>query len=130
VIAVDTNVVIRLLTGDDPDQAMRAKRSFEAETIWLPKTVMLEAEWVLRRLHGLARGRVVEALTALAALPNVRCDDEAAIIEALRCATRGMDFADALHLASARSAKGFATFDTDLVRRARSAPTGIAVLAI
>ena len=71
-IAVDTNVVIRLLTGDDQDQATRARELFETETIWLPKTVILEAEWVLRRLYGLAKGRVAEALTALAALPNVR----------------------------------------------------------
>jgi predicted nucleic-acid-binding protein len=130
VIAVDTNVVVRLLTGDDQDQAARAKALFEAETIWLPKTVMLETEWVLRRLYALGRGQVVEALTALAALPNVRCEDEAAIVEALRWATEGLDFADALHLASAGSAEGFATFDADLVKRAKSAATGIAVTAL
>jgi predicted nucleic-acid-binding protein len=130
VIAVDTNVVVRLLTGDDQDQAARAKQLFEAETIWLPKTVMLEPEWVLRRLYGLGRRRVAEALTALAALSNVRCEDEPAIVDALRWAATGLDFADALHLASARSAKRFATFDADLVKRAKSAATGIAVTAL
>jgi len=130
VIAVDTNVVVRLLTGDDRDQATRARELFESETIWLPKTVMLEAEWVLRRLYGLGRERVAEALTALAALPNVRCEDEAATVEALRWATKGMDFADALHLASVGPAERFATFDTDLVKRARSARSGTVVMAL
>jgi predicted nucleic-acid-binding protein len=130
VIAVDTNVVVRLLTGDDPDQAARAKALFAAETIWLPKTVMLESEWVLRRLYGLSRAQVAEALTVLAALPNVRCEDEAAIVDGLRWAMAGLDFADALHLASARSAQAFTTFDTALVRRARSAAADIAVTAL
>jgi predicted nucleic-acid-binding protein len=70
VIAVDTNVVIRLLTGDDQDQATRARKLFETETIWLPKTVILEAEWVLRRLYGLAKGRVAEALRLLLRSPT------------------------------------------------------------
>lgn len=129
-IAVDTNVVVRLLTGDDQDQAARAKELFEAETIWLPKTVMLEAEWVLRRLYGFDRGRVAGALTALAALPSVRCEDETAIVEALHWATNGLDFADALHLASAGPAERFATFDADLVRQARSARTGTTIIAL
>jgi predicted nucleic acid-binding protein len=130
VIAVDTNVVVRLLTGDDPDQAARARALFEAETVWLPKTVMLEAEWVLRRLYSFGRRQVAEALTALAALPNARCEDEAAIVDALRWAAEGLDFADAVHLASARTARRFATFDADLVKRAGSAATGIAVVAL
>jgi predicted nucleic-acid-binding protein len=130
VIAVDTNIVIRLLTGDGQDQATRARGLFETETIWLPKTVILEAEWVLRRLYGVAKGRVAEALTALAALPNVRCEDEAAIVQALRWAANGLDFADALHVASAGSAERFATFDTDLVKRASFARTGATVMAL
>jgi predicted nucleic acid-binding protein len=128
--AVDTNVVIRLLTGDDPDQAARARALFENETVRLPKTVALESEWVLRRLYGFDRGGVAAALTALVALPNVRCEDEAAVVAALEWATSGLDFADALHLASARSATAFATFDADLVRRAGSVAAGIAVRAL
>ena len=47
VIAADTNVIIRLLTDDEPRQTEQARRLFETETIFLPKTVLLEAEWVL-----------------------------------------------------------------------------------
>jgi predicted nucleic acid-binding protein len=66
----------------------------------------------------------------LVALPNVRCEDEAAVVAALEWSTSGLDFADALRLASARSANAFATFDADLVRRAASVATGIAVTAL
>jgi predicted nucleic acid-binding protein len=124
------NVVIRLLTADDPDQAARAKSLFEHETIRLAKTVILETEWVLRRLYGFGRGQVVAALTALVALLNGRCEDEAGVVAALEWTTRGLDFADALHLASARSATAITTFDADLVRRAGSAAAGIAVTAL
>ena len=54
-IAVDTNVIVRLLTGDEPRQSEQARLLFDRETIFLPKTVLLEAEWVLRRLYRLER---------------------------------------------------------------------------
>ena len=40
-LAVDTNVVVRLLTADEPRQAARARTAFASETIFLPKTVLL-----------------------------------------------------------------------------------------
>ena len=126
-IAVDTNVVVRLLTGDDAHQAARAKELFESETVWLAKTVLLETEWVLRRLYGFSRRSVVEALADLIALPSVRCEDDSAVVEALRCTGEGMDFADALHLASAGAAERFVTFEADFARRARAAATSIPV---
>jgi predicted nucleic acid-binding protein len=117
-IAVDTNVVIRLLTGDDPDQTERARALFASETIFVPKTVMLESEWVLRKLYKVGRTETLAALTGLAALPNVRCEDEPAMTAALAWARQGLDFADALHRASARGADRLATFDEGFVKRA------------
>jgi predicted nucleic acid-binding protein len=117
-IAADTNVVIRLLTGDDPAQAKRARALFATEVIYLPKTVLLETEWVLRRLYRVGRTETLDALAGLAALPNVRCEDDGAIFDALTWARQGMDFADALHLASAGGADRLATFDEGFVKRA------------
>jgi predicted nucleic-acid-binding protein len=125
VIAVDTNVVIRLLTGDDPPQTLRVRRLFESEMVFLPKTVLLEAEWVLRRLYGLDPASVVKALERLVSLPNVRCEDETPIRQALNWSLDGMDFADALHLASSRTASRFATFDRHMIQT--SARTGLVV---
>jgi predicted nucleic-acid-binding protein len=125
VIAADTNVIIRLLTGDEPRQAEQARRLFETETIFLPKTVLLEAEWVLRRLYGFDPLLVTKALDGLISLPNVRCEDEAAVRQALDWMRDGMDFANALHLASSRTVSRFTTFDLRMIKTAAKA--GLAV---
>jgi predicted nucleic-acid-binding protein len=118
VIAADTNVIVRLLTGDEPRQTAKARRLFEAETIFLAKTVLLEAEWVLRRLYRLERLPVNRALDGLLSLPNVRGEDEPLLRQALAWNRDGMDFADALHLASSRTAERFATFDLGMIKAA------------
>lgn len=118
VIAVDTNVLVRLLTGDDPAQAERAAALFRSEQVLVPKTVLLETEWVLRYSYELAPAVILEAFRKLLGLPNVTAEDAPAVAEALVGYAGGMDFADALHLASARSAESFATFDARLTKRA------------
>ena len=127
VIAVDTNVVVRLLVEDDKMQAARARKLFERETVWLPKTVVLETEWVLRGLYDLDRKKAADALLAVIALPNVQCEDEGAVTDALGWTIKGVDFADALHLASARSAERFVSFDRRLAKRARAASVALPV---
>jgi predicted nucleic acid-binding protein len=118
VLAVDTNVLVRLLTGDEPEQTARARAIFERETVLLAKTVILESEWVLRRLYHLDSDRIGEAFVALLGLPDLVCEDAGAVADAIRWMRDGMDFADALHLASARPAGRFATFDDKLAKRA------------
>ena len=122
VVAVDNNVVVRLLTGDDPRQATRARSLFERETVLLPTTVLLETEWVLGRLYGLDLLRIVDALAALIALPNVRCEHVGTVTIALDWARAGLDFADALDLAGGRAAERFVTFDAKFVKRAKRIP--------
>ena len=119
--AVDTNVLVRLLTGDDADQTKRAVALFTKETIFIPKTVLLETEWVLRRLYRLDRKVVVSAFLKLSGLDNVEIEQPLAIAQALQWCDRGMDFADALHLASSQSSQKFATFDEQMKK---STPTG------
>lgn len=127
VIVADTNVVVRVLTGADSAQAARARLLFETEMVFLPKSVMLETEWVLRRLYRKGKQEVAGALGNLAALPSVRCEDEAAVLQALAWSRQGLDFADALHLASSHTAVRFATFDRTLVRGAASAAVDLTV---
>lgn len=121
-LAVDTNVVVRFLTGDDPEQYVRAVSLFREHTIWLPKTVMLETEWVLRSAFGFTDREIAAALNGLVRLPAVRCEDGTAIRTALDALSAGMDFADALHVASSRAVgadEGFVSFDRQLVKHAR-----------
>lgn len=117
-IGVDTNVLVRLLTGDDPDQAGRAANLFARESIFIPQTVLLETEWVLRYSYELSPPVVLTAFRNLLGLPQVVVEDSGALVEALSRYEDGMDFADALHLASVREADGFATFDARLQKRA------------
>ena len=50
-IAIDSNVLVRLLVNDDPAQGARARAAFETEEIWIAKTVLLETFWVLRSVY-------------------------------------------------------------------------------
>jgi predicted nucleic-acid-binding protein len=116
--AIDTNVLVRLLTGDDVVQTKRVAALFKAEAIYVPKTVLLETEWVLRRLYGLERKTVVSAFRKVAGLANVEIENPWLINQALQWCDDGMDFADALHLSSSRSSEKFATFDVQLKKSA------------
>lgn len=119
-IAVDTNVVARLIVGDDPDQAKRAAALFRHEDIFIPKTVLLELEWVLRGAYGIERPLILTALLSMLGLPNVTAEDGARVASALRDYEAGLDFADALHIASSIEADRFVTFDEKLRKRAKS----------
>lgn len=118
-IAVDTNVIVRLLTADDRAQTRKAVRLMSENTVRLPKTVLLESEWVLRRAYGLTPSVIGEAFKKLLGLANVSVEDEETVALALRAFGEGMDLADALHVASSRGAEAFVTFDRKLARTAR-----------
>jgi predicted nucleic-acid-binding protein len=128
VIAVDTNVLVRLLTNDDPVQSPRAARLFVEEDVFVSWTVLLELEWVLRGAYELPSRTIQSAFERLMSLPSVTVEAEAAVARALTWFAGGMDFADALHLASsATSVSGFHTFDKAFARRARKLGTAPAV---
>ena len=98
-IAVDTNILVRLLTKDDPRQARRAVRIMKSDEILIPKTVLLETEWVLRHAYGIDKGVILESFKALLGLSNVTVEDQQAVYQAIAWSEAGLDFADALHLA-------------------------------
>jgi predicted nucleic acid-binding protein len=57
-IAVDTNVLVRLLTGDHPKQEMAARSILARDSVWVAKTVILETAWVLSRLYAFDDARL------------------------------------------------------------------------
>ena len=120
-IAVDTNVLVRLLTGDDPKQAAAARSLFAAGPIWIAKTVILETGWVLRSLYGFEESAVHDALTRLLGLENVHTEDEPSVAAALALMVHGIEFADAMHLSSRPPGAVFFSFDQSFVRRAKRA---------
>ena len=118
-IAVDTNILVRLLTKDDLSQAKRAAKVMESDDIFIPKTVILETEWVLRHAYGIDNGAIMKGFQKMMGLPNVRVEDQQAVFQAISWHESGLDFADALHLASSMKADKFVTFDNAFIKKAR-----------
>ena len=120
-LAVDTNVLVRLLTGDEPRQAAAARALFAAEPIWIAKTVLLETAWVLRSLYGFEESAIRDAFTKLLGLTNVHAEDESSVAAALALTAHGIELADAMHLSSRPPGAAFVSFDQSFVQRAKRA---------
>lgn len=125
-LALDTNVLARYYVreearGDTLAQHETARRVIEGGgALFVPKTVLLELEWVLRGVYAQARDDVCRAFEHLLSLQNVECEDRASVERAVGNMRAGLDFADALHHASSRSCSAFLTFDAKrFARRAR-----------
>lgn len=116
--AIDTNVLVRFLARDDEQQFQKAVRLFARNAVFIPTTVILETEWVLRYAYGFAQSAILDAFSKTFGLPNVRIQHTDSVAEAIDLTRKGLDFADVLHLASSRDCDSFATFDTAFVRKA------------
>ena len=117
-LAADTNVLIRFLVNDDASQSARAKAFLSSETVWVSKTVLLETAWVLLSVYRVPALEVNDNLKRMAALPNIHVEDAVQVARAFEWTASGIEFADALHLASLANADSLVTFDRQLVRRA------------
>jgi predicted nucleic-acid-binding protein len=115
--AVTTNVLVRLFADDDAGQSATARQTLATDAILMPKTVMVEFEWVLRCVYGLPKAAILTALEAIMATSNVELEDAASVARAVDWFRQGLDFADALHLASSGHADDFLTFDVRMRRR-------------
>ena len=128
-IALDTNVWVRYVTNDEPDQAKRALVVLaEAEEIFVAKTTLLELEWVLRSAYDLSATAIIRALKHILGLPNVQVEMPDQLETAIGFYEKGLDFADALHLASSPEGTPFYTFDTAFIKRARSLKASVKAL--
>ena len=114
-LAVDTNIDVRYLTGDDALQARRARTLVDNNRVFVATTVVLESEWVLRS-YRLTRERILEQLGGFIRLPTVTMEHPMRVSKSLAWAVAGMDFADALHLVRARDCNAFVSFDQRLAR--------------
>lgn len=125
-IAVDTNIVVRLLTRDDEEQFKQATALFASQPIFIPETVILETEWVLRFAYRFQPHAICDAFAKLLGLVNVKTSRPVVVAQAIDLSRQGLDFADALHLASSKECAKLATFDTDFIKRAK----GLTVCAV
>lgn len=93
-VTLDTNVLLRTIVADDPDQAALASELFaEAETIAVGMQTLTELVWVLRGSYGVARADIATAIRTLMDTEKVVLD-RAAVDAGLACLESGGDFAD------------------------------------
>jgi len=102
---VDTNVLVRHLTGDPPDQAANATRYLAAaDELLLADLILAEVVYVLESYYEVARTDVARALRAILAFPAVRVVDDPLLHRAVELYdAHRLDFADAYLVASAES---------------------------
>lgn len=120
---VDTNVIIRLLTGDHIEKQNRAKRFFESVEngelkVTTPLTVISDTVHVLSspRLYHLPRSEIVALLMPLLRLPGFRIRNRHVVLQALdSCLAHKLDFTDAVILVWMRQSqsKTVCSFDQD-----------------
>ena len=117
---VDTNVLIRHLTGDPPDQAARATRLLsEADRLLLGDLIVAETVYVLESFYEVPRARVAELVRAIVAFPGIAVADEPTLLRALEVyEVHRLDFADAYLVAQAEAfgVNAVASFDKRIER--------------
>lgn len=123
-ISLDTNILARFYVdaGQDVEagkQRPLALKIMETrQRLFVSRTVALELAWLLRAAYGFGAGDVCRVLTHLLGLPHVTVEDAALVAAAVESSRRGLDFADALHLAASSGCTQFVTFDQQFSKRA------------
>jgi predicted nucleic-acid-binding protein len=108
--ALDTNVLVRFLVEDDAAQLAAVRRLIRrcvnaGEALYVPVTVMLELEWVLRSAFGFDKAAVQQTLADLLASVELSFESEGAVEMALAQYAQGAaDFSDCMHVALAGAA--------------------------
>jgi predicted nucleic-acid-binding protein len=115
--AVDTNVLARALVDDESDQSRIARRFLMETPIFVPDSVLLETEWVLRSNLKLASATISELLVSLISTKNVSFENRRRVSDAVWAHRGGLDFADAMHLFAAGDCEAMITFDKTFIRR-------------
>ena len=130
-IALDTNILARFYVDDpgDPEaskQRLIARRvMIESTSLFVPITVTLELEWVLRAFYGFKAPQIVSVFEHLLGLAHVNTEEAERVAAVLALVTKGMDFANALPLSGSAHCAALYTFDDRrFARRTRRLPGG------
>ena len=118
-IAIDTNIIIRLMTRDDEEQYQKSLKLFQNKNIFIADTVILETEWVLRFAYKFKSVEICQAFRKVFGLPNVYLTNERLILQVIEWHEKGLDFADAFHLASSHHCLEFYTFDEKFIKKSQ-----------
>lgn len=117
-VTADSNLLVRALVQDDPEQAKAAIDLLEsAEWIAIPVPVLCELVWVLRRVYGFEASDCATSIEALMGSSGVSLDRQA-VHAVLKLLSSGGDFADGVIAYGGRALGGeqLATFDKEAAR--------------
>ena len=130
-IAVDTNIIVRLMINDNAKQVSKARSLVVENNIAITSGVLIETVWVLGRTYALDRPAIARSLAALLALPNIAAPWPGSVQSLLDCFLAGMDFADVVHLLDAKAlgCNKLASFDEKLRKQAVKRTIDIDVVA-
>jgi predicted nucleic-acid-binding protein len=123
-VAIDANVIVRYLTGDDPAQSPAATALFRAAgagrvNLVIPTPVLQETVYVLETFYGGTPGTIAPKLMSLLSLTGVTCPDARWVLDGIQWyRAKNADFGDALLCAYARHHDcEVNTFDKELIRK-------------
>jgi len=117
VIGLDTNIIVRYLVQDEPDQSAMASTVIDAltenEPGFLSLVTVVELHWVLRRAYKISAARSAELVEGLLDARELRVDQDSIVRAALTASRKGPDFADAViaELGRAAGCEHTLTFD-------------------
>lgn len=117
-IAFDTSLLVRAAANDSPAQVAVVRQLLALNAVFIPRTVLLETEWVLRASYRKTRAQISQFFMELLETENTVIENHEAVASALDWYLLGADFADALHLAICGSAI-LHTFDQKFCKAAR-----------
>lgn len=121
--AIDTNILVRFLLRDERHeraQYLASERELASDQVFIPDTVILETVWVLGRVYKIDREQYLSDIEDVAGLPNVTLENPQRMANTIAWHRKGLDFADALHLAaSASGCSTLKTFDEEFVKKAK-----------
>lgn len=125
-IAIDTNVLARFYCHDPEDPEAKRQRPLarrvmvESPSIFVPLTVVLEFEWVMRGFYRADPEDFCRAVEHLLGMPHVTVERWEALKDAVQLHRQGLDFSDALHWTCSATCERLVTFDDrKFARRAR-----------
>jgi predicted nucleic-acid-binding protein len=108
--ALDTNILVRYVVQDDSAQLAAARRLItrcveEGQSLFVPVTVMIELEWVLRSSFEFGKDDVIQVVSSLLSAAELSFESERALEVALHLFREGTaEFADCVHVALASQA--------------------------
>ena len=112
--AIDTNVLVRYITGDDDSQCTKAVKLIESgEPKLVNPIVLVELSWVLRSVYGLDREAIAETLQMIGSCGYFSYKRPKPVRAAIECYLDGYDLADALILSINRDDGAATTYTFD-----------------